>query len=124
MSTIGTITFLRMTGPQLPSLSTVVVPFQRPGVAGAGFRKEAAKADDYVLETVQAVGSQVSANQAANAYAAYKGQLVTVVDDTGKTTNAVMVLDARVTRVARVATSIPAGTEYLVYGRWSLKPTA
>ena len=112
-----------MTGPQVPSLAIALEVINRRGVDGEGFVENARKVEAINKQTVEAVYALATANCAADDYAALKGSLVMVVDDTGRTVYYVMVLDVRVTLVKQVFTSCPAGTNYLIQADWALKPT-
>ena len=122
-SSIGTLSFLRMAGPKIPSSLPVVQTIDREGVDLSAFRVQAYKNAEVTVQTTQAVTSQALANAAPAVYASLIGTKVTVVDDLGLTTYNVMVIDARVTRTQLTASTSPAGTAAIVSGIWILRPT-
>ena len=123
MSTIGSFSFIRMTGPQIPALALAVEPINRPAVDGVAFRDDARKVREIMLETIATSTTLAAANVAVDNYAAIKGTLVTIVDDFGRTVNYVMILDVGEVRIQPVSGSSPAGTAYLVKAAWRVKPT-
>lgn len=112
-----------MTGPDVPSLAAAVEIIDRSGVNGIASRVEALKAEEITKETVEGVTNLATANAAADDYAALKGTCVTVVDDLGRTTYYVLVIDVRVTGKQNIVNSDPPDINYLIYAVWALKPT-
>jgi len=123
MASIGTIEFLRLSGPKIPAALPVVQTIDREGVDLSAFRLQSYKNAEITVQTVQLAASVAAANLAPNAYASLIGATVTVVDDLGLTTANVMVIDARVTGTQMTAASAPSGTAAVVYGVWILRPT-
>ena len=124
MSSIGALTFINMTGPQLPALASHIEAIDRPGVNGEAFRENAKKVQGIQVQTTMWVVSLALANAAIDNYSALKGTLVTVIDDNGRTVNNVMVLDVQVNRIRPILTSSPSGYSHSVNATWYLKPTA
>jgi len=123
MASIGSISFIRMTGPKIPQALPVVQTIDREGIDLSAFRIQAYKNAEITVRTVQSVSTAALANAAPNAYAALIGSTVTVVDDLDLTTTDVLVVDARVVRTQLLAASAPTGSAALVYGVFVLRPT-
>lgn len=124
MSSIGSETFLRLSGPDIPKLAAAVEIIDRPGVDGTANRIDALKAEELTIYTLQSVADIAAANAAVDDYADLKGTKVTVEDDQGRSVSEVLIVDVRVTKKQKVLTSSPAGTGALVWAVWLLKPTA
>lgn len=122
-SGIGSINFLRMEGPQIPSLAAAVEIIDRPGVDGTASRVDALKAEEITVYTTEGMTSLANAKDAADDYGDLKGEYETVEDDIGRVVYDVLVVDVRVINVQHVLTSDPASIEYLVKAVWLLKPT-
>lgn len=122
-SSIGSETFISMSGPDVPKLAAAVEMIDRPGIDGIAARVDALKAEELTVYTSQKVVDVEAANDKADEYAALKGTKVTVVDDLGRSVSSVLIVDVRVTKKQTVLTSSPAGTGALVWAVWLLKPT-
>jgi hypothetical protein len=123
MSYIGAVNFVKMEGPQVPSLAAAVEIIDRDGVDSVATRIDALKAEDITKYTTEAVANLSTAQSAADDYASLKGWFVTVCDDTGRITYSVKVIDVRVLGVQAMAVSSPANLNYLINAVWILKPT-
>jgi hypothetical protein len=126
MSSIGTFTFMQMTGEKLQALSPVIEMIVRPGTNGEIYREEPGKSRVFEVQTVEgytALTGASGANAAAAGYTALKGTLVTVVDDNWLTAYNVRVVDVQNVAVQAVLMSNVAGVNYVVSARWWLKPT-
>ena len=124
MSSIGVITFIRLSGPQIPKLASFIETIDRPGVDGEAFRENAKKVQGLQIRSIEWVVNIAAANNAIDVYSALKGSLVTVVDDLARSVANVMVIDVQVNRVRTILTSSPSGYSHQVEGTWLLKPTA
>ena len=122
-SSIGAISFLKMSGQQVPKLASAVEIIDRPGVNGTANRVNALKAEEITVYTLEGMSSLNDAKNIADTYAALKGTNVTVVDDLGRSVSEVLVVDVRVLSVRNVLNPQPAGNDYLVRAVWLLKPT-
>ena len=122
MSSVGSITLLKLSGPQVPSLASAVEIIDRDGVDSVADRVNALKAESVTIYTTEGVSTLVSAQSAADDYSALKGTKVTVVDDMGRSTENVIVIDVRVTRIQQVLNAT-GSVNYLIYAVWMLKPT-
>lgn len=123
-SSIGTFEFLRMEGPQIPSLASFVEIIDRAGVDGTAFRIDALKAEELTIYTIEGVSYLSEAKTRADDYAELKGTKVTVVDDLEREVEDVLVVDVRVISTPqKLALSVPAGIDYVVRAIWLLKPT-
>jgi len=122
-SSIGALTFMKMEGPQIPSLASAMEIIDRSGVDGTGSRENALKAEDITKYTTEGVTLLATANSAADDYALLKGTYVAVTDDTARTVTYVLVIDVRVLGVQQILNSDPVGNNYLVRAVWLLKPT-
>ena len=122
-SGIGAFDFIKMEGPQIPTLAEAVEIIDRAGTDGTGNRLNALKAEDITKYTTEGVTLLATANSAADDYAALKGTHVTVEDDIGRIVNSVLVVDVRVLGVQQILNSDPAGNNYLIRAVWLLKPT-
>jgi len=123
MSSIGAFSFLKMEGPQVPSLAAAVEIIDREGVDSVASRIDAFKAEDITKYTTEGVANITDAQTAADDYAALKGYLVTVVEDVGRTIYNVLVVDVRVISINTIVNSSPANINYLINAVWLLKPT-
>lgn len=123
MSGIGSFTFIKMEGPQLPALASAVQIIERPGVDGSAARTIAQKAELITKFTTEAVTHLATANAAADDYANLKGNQVTVVDDLGRSVNNVLVADVRVLAIRSLANCNVSTYNYLIEAVWTLKPT-
>jgi len=124
MSSIGSETFLSLSGPDIPKLAAAVEIIDRPGVNGTANRVDALKAEELTIYTLQSVADISAANAAVDDYAGLKGTKVTVEDDQGRSVSDVLVVDVRVIKKQKVLISSPWGTGALVWAVWLLKPTA
>jgi len=124
MSSIGSETFLSLSGPDIPKLAAAVEIIDRPGVNGTANRVDALKAEELTIYTLQSVADISAANAAVDDYAGLKGTKVTVEDDQGRSVSDVLVVDVRVIKKQKVLISSPSGTGALVWAVWLLKPTA
>jgi len=123
-SSIGSFSFLRMQGAQIPLLASAVEIIDRPGVDGIASRTDALKAEEITVYTLEGVEELEDAQGRADDYAAYKGMHKTVTDDLGREVEDVLIVDVRVTGTPqKVLTATPEGINYLVRGVWLLKPT-
>jgi len=123
-SSIGTFEFLQMQGPQIPLLASAVEIIDRPGTDGVASRVDALKAEEITIYTVEGVVNLATAQNKADDYAALKGELVTVIDDLGRSVQEVLVVDVRVISTPqKLALSVPTGIGYVVRAIWLLKPT-
>ena len=123
MSSIGTINFIKMSGPDIPKLAAAVEIIDRPGVDGTASRVDALKAEELTVYTTEAVADISTANSRIDTYAALKGTTVTVEDDCGRSVDNVLVVDVRMTKKQKVLISSPPGTGALINAVWLLKPT-
>ncbi len=123
MGTIGGITMLRISGPQIPALATVMTAIERIGVDGATFRADGAKVPELTLRTVEEAADLSAANASSAAYQSLIGSLVTVVDDHSRSVSNVMVMAVIVERVQKLISS-SSGADYAVFASWLVKPTA
>jgi hypothetical protein len=123
MSSIGTFTFMRMEGPQIPQLAAAVEIIDRPGTDGIASRVNALKAEELTENTIEGVSTLTIAQTRADYYAAYKGTCKTVIDDIGREVDNVLIVDVRVIKVQKVLTASLAGVNYLIYAVWLLRPT-
>ena len=123
MSSIGAFSFLKMEGPQVPSLAAAVEIIDREGVDSVASRIDAFKAEDITKYTTEGVANITDAQTAADDYAALKGYLATVVEDVGRTIYNVLVVDVRVISINTIVNSSPANINYLINAVWLLKPT-
>ncbi len=121
MSSIGALTFFKMTGIQLPPLATELKTTEQRAIDGEGFVENARKSEASIVETIEMVSALATANMAANDYADIKGTIVTVVEDLGRTVNNVLVLDVRVMGVKQVFAPSIEGANYLIKANWVLK---
>lgn len=121
MSSIGSFTFIQMVGPQIPTKQPTVAINDRAGVDGVSFRLNALKAGQLSVRTV-ATAATVP-NTAADDYQAIRGTRVTVVDDMGRSTASVLVVDVVAETPRTVISSSPSGIYYLIAATWILQPT-
>lgn len=122
-SSIGSINFIKLSGPQVPKLASAVEIIDRPGVDGTASRVNALKAEEITVYTIEGKNSLNDAKAAADTYAALKGTIVTVVDDLGRSVDNVLVVDVRVLSAQNVLNPQPTNNNYLVRAVWMLKPT-
>ena len=122
-SSIGSINFIKMTGPQVPKLAAAVTIVDRPGTDGTINRVDELKAEEITVYTLEGINTLSNAKNAIDTYSALKGTNVTVVDDNGRSTADVLVVDVRVLRVQSVLNPQPVNNNYLVRAAWLLKPT-
>lgn len=121
MGVIGGFIFLRMDGEQIQPMTPQVMEFDRPDVDGVGIWLGASKAPMIQKQTIEGVAMLVTAQNATEDYTALKGQLVTVVDDDGRTATYVMVMDVRVLSIGALINPSPPGNNYLITAVWNLK---
>lgn len=121
MSSIGGFTFLQMKGPGIPEPTAGVESLDRPWVDGSAWRAIATKGAQFEAETYEGVANVSTANSTEEAYKALIGQLVTVVDDLGKTKPNVLVEGVRVVRVQAVLNPTESSVAYLVQAVWAMK---
>lgn len=123
MSSIGSFNFIKMTGPQIPTLASMIRPINRPGVDGEIFREEAQKVEDITLKTVAMVTNSADAQNAVDNYKSLQGYNVTITDDNERIVQNVMVLQVYGVMVAPLLASVPAGYTHRITANWVVKPT-
>ena len=123
MSSIGSITFIKMTGHQIPSLASFVELIDRPGIDGVANRTNAQKVRETTVFTTEGADSLSSANNAADRYAALKGTKVTIVNDLGREVEKVLVIDVWVMGANKILNCSDSNINYIIQAGWLLKPT-
>jgi len=122
MASIGGQSFITLRG-SVTAQAQALTPIERPGVDGVGYRQKGKRGE---VVTLTSVADTNNATTTTAAYVALRGTLVTVVEDAGRTSYYVAVLDVIITRVRAVSGAVGGLTAgaYLVDATWTLQPTA
>ncbi len=123
MSSIGSISFMSMSGEPIPTLSMAVETFVRRGVDGVGFRTTSKKSRTVQKRTIKWFAFEADALDAVDDYAQLKGEVVSVTEETGRSISDVLVLDVITNQAQRISNSVPAGYNWQVEAVWQLQPT-
>ena len=120
MSSIGNFNFMTMSRAKIAEPTVVVQIFDRPGSDGIVYRKGAAKPKETVLNTKEGVSSISIGNGRQEDYAALKGTKVTIINDMGRTSQNVLIVDVDVELVREIINGSDADIEAMVYATWQV----
>jgi hypothetical protein len=120
--TIGNLTFAVMRGHPV-ALGEVVEDISRPGEDGHAVRRLGRRGPPFQVETTVDLGSAVSAQEAAAAYASYKGSIVAMTDGTNCNWTKVLVLEVRATwqPAPTIAGGLNEDSAWVLHATWDLQ---